>query len=67
AGIETDAEQQDFLADGLEGFDSDCEDLQLNVTSILMTEKVPTTSMIFMAKVSPIGSFVGDEVGPSYD
>ncbi|GJT02601.1 hypothetical protein Tco_0823770 [Tanacetum coccineum] len=77
AGIETDAEQQDFLADGLEGFDSDCEDLQLNVTSILMTDKVdtydsevddaPTTSMIFMAKVSPTGSFIGDEVGPSYD
>ncbi|GJX32718.1 hypothetical protein Tco_0242573 [Tanacetum coccineum] len=27
-------------ADGLEGFDSDCKDLQLNATSILMTEKV---------------------------
>ncbi|GJV38222.1 hypothetical protein Tco_1410699, partial [Tanacetum coccineum] len=40
AGIEIDAEQQYFLANGLEGFDSDCEELQLNATSILMTEKV---------------------------
>ncbi|GJX72017.1 hypothetical protein Tco_0309188 [Tanacetum coccineum] len=77
AWIEIDAEQQDFLADGLEGFDSDCEDLQLNATSILMTEKVdaydsevddaPTASEIFMAKLSPAGSINGDEVGSSYD
>ncbi|GJR78356.1 hypothetical protein Tco_0149141 [Tanacetum coccineum] len=40
AGIEIDVKQQDFLADGLEEFDSDCEDLQLNATSILMTNKV---------------------------
>ncbi|GJR44974.1 hypothetical protein Tco_1313077 [Tanacetum coccineum] len=77
ARIEIDAEQQDFLVDGLEGFDSDCKDLQLNATSILMTEKVdaydsevddaPTASAIFMAKLSPVGSINGDEVGPSYD
>ncbi|GJY24117.1 hypothetical protein Tco_0397775 [Tanacetum coccineum] len=75
--IEIDAEQQDFLANGLEGFDSDCEDLQLNTTSILMIEKVdaydsevddaPTTNAIFMAKLSPAGSINRDEVGPSYD
>ncbi|GKA41006.1 hypothetical protein Tco_0733599, partial [Tanacetum coccineum] len=73
AWIEIDAEQQDFLADRLEGFDSDCDDLQLNTTSILMTEKVdaydsevddaPTASKIFMAKLSPVGSINGDEVG----
>ncbi|GKD85958.1 hypothetical protein Tco_1357112, partial [Tanacetum coccineum] len=34
AGIKIDAKQQDFFIDGFEGFDSDCEDLQLNGTSI---------------------------------
>ncbi|GJR23438.1 hypothetical protein Tco_0971965 [Tanacetum coccineum] len=73
--IEIGAEKHDFLADGLEGFDSDCEDLQLNTTSILMTEKVeaydsdcdstPTASAIFMAKLSPAGSVNGDEAGHS--
>nr|GEW83460.1 hypothetical protein [Tanacetum cinerariifolium] len=62
-------------SDGLEGFDLNCEDLQLNATSILMTENVeaydsdcddtPTVSAIFMAKLSPVGSINGDEVGPS--
>ncbi|GJU58869.1 hypothetical protein Tco_1236635 [Tanacetum coccineum] len=76
-GIEIDAEQKDFLDDGLEGFVSDCEDLQLNATSILITDKVdvynlevddaPTTSAIFMAKLSPVGSINGNEVHPSYD
>nr|GEY57924.1 hypothetical protein [Tanacetum cinerariifolium] len=73
----TNDEQQDFLADGLEGFDSDCEELQLNTTFILMTEKVAaydsepddalSASVIFMAKLSPTGSINGNEVGPSYD
>ncbi|GKD06484.1 hypothetical protein Tco_1181458, partial [Tanacetum coccineum] len=73
--IEIDAEKHDFLANGLEGFDSDCEDLQLNATSILTTKKVeaydsdcddtPTTSAIFMAKLSPVGSLNGDEAGHS--
>ncbi|GJQ99206.1 integrase, catalytic region, zinc finger, CCHC-type containing protein [Tanacetum coccineum] len=77
AGIEIDAKQQDFFIDGFEGFDSDCEDLQLNGTSILMTDKVeaydsdcdkaPTASAIFMAKLTLAGSLNGDEVGPSYD
>ncbi|GJY59544.1 hypothetical protein Tco_0459436 [Tanacetum coccineum] len=72
AGIEIDAEQQYFLANGLEGFDSDCEELQLNATSILMTKKVdtydlevddaPTANAIFMAKLSHVGSINGDEV-----
>ncbi|GJU57877.1 hypothetical protein Tco_1235643 [Tanacetum coccineum] len=76
-GIEIDVEQQDFLADGLEGFDSDYEELKLNATSILMTENVdaydsevddaPTASEIFIEKLSPAGSINGDEVGPSYD
>ncbi|GKA43598.1 hypothetical protein Tco_0736322 [Tanacetum coccineum] len=77
AGIEIDNEQPDFLADELEDFDSDCEELQLNATSILMTKKVdaydsevddaPTTNAIFMAKLSPAGSINMDDVGPSYD
>ncbi|GJV49326.1 hypothetical protein Tco_1439538 [Tanacetum coccineum] len=72
AGIEIADEQQDFLADGLEGFDSDCEELQLNATSIPMTKKVdaydsevddtPTTNAIFIAKLSPVGSINGDDV-----
>ncbi|GJU14794.1 hypothetical protein Tco_1142760 [Tanacetum coccineum] len=63
---------KNFLVDGLKGFDSDCEDLQLNVTPILMTEKVdtydlevddaPTASAIFMAKLSPAGSINGDSI-----
>ncbi|GJX04954.1 hypothetical protein Tco_0190870 [Tanacetum coccineum] len=63
--------------DGLEGFDSDYEDLQLNDTLILMTEKVDafdsdyddelTASAIFMAKLSPVGFINGDEAEPSYD
>nr|GFB87551.1 hypothetical protein [Tanacetum cinerariifolium] len=75
AGIEISDEQQDFLVDGLEGFDSDYEELQLNATSILMIEKVdaydsevddaPNASAIFMEKLSPAGSINGDEVGPS--
>nr|GEZ86686.1 hypothetical protein [Tanacetum cinerariifolium] len=70
-------EQQDFLADGIEGFDSYCEELRLNATSIIMTKKVdaynskdndvPTASTVFLAKLSPAGSINGDEVGPSYN
>ncbi|GKC57023.1 hypothetical protein Tco_1084621, partial [Tanacetum coccineum] len=33
-------EQQDFMADGLEEFDSDCDDLQLNTTSIFKADHV---------------------------
>ncbi|GKA05855.1 hypothetical protein Tco_0684975 [Tanacetum coccineum] len=33
-------EQQDFMADGLEEFDSDCNDLQLNTTSIIKANHV---------------------------
>ncbi|GKC24323.1 hypothetical protein Tco_1026473 [Tanacetum coccineum] len=75
--IEIDAEHQDLLADRLEGFESDCEELQLNATSIQMTKKVdaynsevddaPTISAIFMVKLSPASSINGDEVGLSYD
>nr|GEU92567.1 hypothetical protein [Tanacetum cinerariifolium] len=53
----------------LNGFDSDCKELQLNATSILMTEKVdaydsevndaPTASAIFMAKLSPLVLLIG--------
>ncbi|GKA05670.1 hypothetical protein Tco_0684790 [Tanacetum coccineum] len=32
--------QQDFLADGLEDFDSDCDDLQLNTTSIFKEDHI---------------------------
>nr|GEU38943.1 retrotransposon protein, putative, Ty1-copia subclass [Tanacetum cinerariifolium] len=77
ARIKIDVEQQDFLADGLEGFDSDCKELQLNATSILKTANVdaydsevddaPTASEIVMAKLSPAAFINGDEVGPSYD
>ncbi|GJX74313.1 hypothetical protein Tco_0312908 [Tanacetum coccineum] len=66
-----------FMADGLEGFNSDYEDLQLNTTSIFMTDyvdafdsdydKARTASVIFMARLSPIGSIDGDDAGPSYD
>nr|GEX10650.1 hypothetical protein [Tanacetum cinerariifolium] len=61
----------------LNGFDSDYEELQLNTTSILMTEKVDaydlevndalTASAIFMTKLSPASSINRDEVSPSYD
>nr|GEX09943.1 hypothetical protein [Tanacetum cinerariifolium] len=49
-------EQQDFLADALEHFDSDCEELQLNATSILITEKLSLPGLINR-----------DDVGLSYD
>ncbi|GJV04303.1 hypothetical protein Tco_1337872 [Tanacetum coccineum] len=68
--------KQYFQVDGLEGFDLDCEQLQLNVTS-KMTKKVdaydlevddaPTANAILMVKLSPVGSINGDDVGPSYD
>nr|GEZ27800.1 ribonuclease H-like domain-containing protein [Tanacetum cinerariifolium] len=77
AGIEITDEQQDFLAEGLEGFDLDCEEIQLNATFILMTKKVdayhlevddaPTANSIFMARLSHVGSINKDDVGPSYD
>ncbi|GKA09314.1 hypothetical protein Tco_0688645 [Tanacetum coccineum] len=68
---------KDFVADGLEGFDSYYEDLQLNDTLILMTKKVDafdsyyddelTASAIFLAKLSPVVFINGDEAEPSYD
>nr|GEX75034.1 hypothetical protein [Tanacetum cinerariifolium] len=71
---ETTDEQQDFLADGLEGFNSDCEELP-NSTSILMTKKVdtydlevddaPIAKAIFMAKLSLAGSINRDDDDPS--
>ncbi|GJY38205.1 hypothetical protein Tco_0424569 [Tanacetum coccineum] len=70
-------EKQDFLADGLEEFNSDCDDLQLNKTSIFKVEHVdafdsdydkePTASAIFMARLSPVGSVNGADVSPTYD
>ncbi|GJS02127.1 hypothetical protein Tco_0318635 [Tanacetum coccineum] len=75
--LELDDEQQDFMEDGLEGFDSDCEDLQLNTTSTFMTDHVdaydsdcneaPTAIMIFIARLSPTRSVNGDDAGPFYD
>nr|GEU90469.1 hypothetical protein [Tanacetum cinerariifolium] len=63
--------------DGLEGFDSDYEELQLHATSIPMTENIDaydsevddalTANAIFIAKLSPDGSINEDEVGSSYD
>ncbi|GJY05107.1 hypothetical protein Tco_0371047 [Tanacetum coccineum] len=70
-------EQTEFLADGLEEFDLDYDDLQLNTTSIFKAdhadgfdsncdeEATPTT--IFMVRLSPAGSVNGDNVGPTYD
>ncbi|GJY32076.1 hypothetical protein Tco_0415571 [Tanacetum coccineum] len=70
-------EKQDFLADGLEEFNSDCDDLQLNKTSIFKVEHVdafdsdydeePTASAIFMARLSPVGSVNRADVSPTYD
>ncbi|GJZ20060.1 hypothetical protein Tco_0556650 [Tanacetum coccineum] len=61
-GVILKEEQQDFMADGLEEFNSDCEDLQLNTTSIFKADHVdafdsncdeaPTASAIFMARLS---------------
>ncbi|GJZ21414.1 hypothetical protein Tco_0558453 [Tanacetum coccineum] len=77
AEIEIDEQQQDFLADGFKGFGSDCEDLHLNTTSILMTDQVDsydsdcdealTASAIFIARLFPTGSANGDDASPSYD
>ncbi|GJX15126.1 hypothetical protein Tco_0206884 [Tanacetum coccineum] len=50
--IAIDAEQQNFL-------DDDAYDLEV--------DDAPTTSAIFMAKLSPAGSINRNEVGPSYD
>ncbi|GJR81844.1 hypothetical protein Tco_0152629, partial [Tanacetum coccineum] len=70
-------EQQDFLADGLEDLDSDCDDLQLHITSIFKEDHVdafdldydeaPTASAIFMARLSLAGSINGHVVDPTYD
>ncbi|GJS44532.1 retrovirus-related pol polyprotein from transposon TNT 1-94 [Tanacetum coccineum] len=40
AVIEIDVEQHDFLADGLKGFDLDCEDLQLSPASSVKGDEV---------------------------
>nr|GFA21704.1 hypothetical protein [Tanacetum cinerariifolium] len=70
-------EQQDILADGLEEFDSVCDDLHLNTRSIFKVDhvdafysdcdEVPTASSILFARLSPAGTFNGDDVSPTYD
>ncbi|GJU20889.1 hypothetical protein Tco_1154231 [Tanacetum coccineum] len=70
-------EQQDFLVDGLEEFDSDCDDLQLNTTSIFKADHVdafdsdydeaPTASAIFIERLSPASSVNRDDVNATYD
>ncbi|GKD46046.1 hypothetical protein Tco_1270691 [Tanacetum coccineum] len=55
ARLELDDEEQDFMADGLEGFDSDYYD------------EAPISSTIFMTRLSPTRSVNGDDVGPFYD
>ncbi|GKA43803.1 hypothetical protein Tco_0736527 [Tanacetum coccineum] len=70
-------EQQDFLVDGLEDLDSDCDDLQLHTTCIFKADHVdafdsdcdeaPTISAIFIAPLSLAGSINGDFFGPTYD
>ncbi|GJW33959.1 reverse transcriptase domain-containing protein [Tanacetum coccineum] len=77
AGVILQEEQQDFLADGLEDLDSDCDDFQLHTTSIFKADHAdafdsnyddaPTASAIFMVRLSPIGSVNRDVVGPTYD
>nr|GEU71261.1 integrase, catalytic region, zinc finger, CCHC-type, peptidase aspartic, catalytic [Tanacetum cinerariifolium] len=68
---------KDFLVDGLEELDSDCDDLQQQKTSIFKVDHVdafdsdcneaPTTSAVFMARLSPTSSVNGDVVGLTYD
>ncbi|GJV76086.1 hypothetical protein Tco_1507670 [Tanacetum coccineum] len=77
AGVILQEKQQDFLADGLEDLDSDCDDLQLHTTSIFKADHVdafdsyydeaPTASAIFMARLSPAGSINRDVIGLTYD
>nr|GEX48285.1 hypothetical protein [Tanacetum cinerariifolium] len=77
AGVILQEEQQDFLAHGLRDLDSDYDHLRLHTTSIFKVDhvdafdsdcyKAPTASVIFMARLSPAGSFNGDVVGPTYD
>ncbi|GKA76226.1 hypothetical protein Tco_0782687 [Tanacetum coccineum] len=60
-GVILQEDQQEFLADGLEEFDLDCDDLQLNTTSIFKVDHVDafdsdcdeeaTASAIFMARI----------------
>ncbi|GJW64979.1 hypothetical protein Tco_0116863 [Tanacetum coccineum] len=77
AGVILQEEQQDFLADGLEDLDSDCDDLQVYTTLIfkayhvdafdLDCDEAPMASAIFMARLSPSGSVNGDNVSTTYD
>nr|GEV61298.1 transposon Ty3-I Gag-Pol polyprotein [Tanacetum cinerariifolium] len=77
SGVSLHEEQQDFLANGFEEFDSNCDDLRLNTTSIFKANHVgafdldcdegPTTSAIFMARISLVGLVNRDDAGPSYD
>ncbi|GJT12428.1 retrovirus-related pol polyprotein from transposon TNT 1-94 [Tanacetum coccineum] len=72
AGVILQEEQQEFLADGLEDLDSDCDDLQLHISLIFKADHVdafdsdcddaPTVSAIFMARLSPARSVNGDVV-----
>ncbi|GJV54819.1 hypothetical protein Tco_1455824 [Tanacetum coccineum] len=67
---------RDFLADSLEETD-DCEDLQLQATENFKADHVDaydsdcddkaTTNAIFMANLSPVGSFNDTRVAPLYD
>ncbi|GJX49825.1 hypothetical protein Tco_0276670 [Tanacetum coccineum] len=64
-------------SNGLEGFDSDYEELQLNSTSIFITDHVDAfdsecdealiACAIFMARLSRVGLVNEDDVDPSYD
>nr|GEY73903.1 hypothetical protein [Tanacetum cinerariifolium] len=61
-------EQQDFLADCLEDFDLDCDDLQLHVDAFDSDcDETPCASVIFLARLSPASSINRDVVGPTYD
>nr|GFA40185.1 hypothetical protein [Tanacetum cinerariifolium] len=67
---------REFLADSLEETD-DCEDLQLQATTIFKADHVDaydsdcddeaTTNAIFMENLSLVGSINGDTVEPRYD
>nr|GEX54702.1 hypothetical protein [Tanacetum cinerariifolium] len=70
-------EKQDFLADVLEEFDSACDDLQFNTTSIFKADHVYafdsdcdealTASAICMARLSPTGLVNGNDVNATYN
>nr|GEV60937.1 retrovirus-related Pol polyprotein from transposon TNT 1-94 [Tanacetum cinerariifolium] len=77
AGVILHEDQQDLFAGGLEEFNLDYDDLQLNTTLIFKADHAdafdsdcdeePTISAIFMARLSPAGSVNEDDVRPTYD